>query len=108
MMRREEKRYEHMKKKALEPQERYCTLQKKKVCILVEYQDYKSSHYKGDQGTIYCENIVECYHNRIPCRYSGISPSYPDPLIPVEMAARMFPEEGGSDGEEKKCGNGVM
>ena len=89
IVKREEKRCEQLKMKALEPHERYCMLLKKRVCILLEYTDYKSSHYKGDQGTIYCENIVDCYHNHRPCRYSGISPGYPDPLIPVEEAAKL-------------------
>jgi len=59
------------------------------VCVLLEYQDYKNFRYKGDQDTLYCENIIDCYHNRRPCRYSGISPSYPDPLIPIELAEEL-------------------
>jgi hypothetical protein len=99
MIRREEKKYQQYKQKALEPRELFCALLKKRVCILVEYSDYKSSHYKGDQGTIYCENIIECYHNNMRCRYSGISPSYPDPLVPLsEKDKYCTPCEGtGSD-----------
>lgn len=69
-----------LKKKALEPQERFCRILKKNVTILLEYVDYKHQGNKGEAGTLYCENIIECYHNNIKCRYSGISPLYPDPF----------------------------
>lgn len=104
MIRKESKKFEQLKMKALEPQERFCTLIEKKVCVLIEYQDYKSSRYKGDQGTIYCENIIDCYHKKRRCRYSGISPSYPDPLISVKLAEQMF--KSGELQEEKKFSDG--
>ncbi|MCD6310612.1 MAG: hypothetical protein J7M18_07835 [Candidatus Eremiobacteraeota bacterium] len=66
--------------KALEPQERFCNILKKKVTVLVEYPDYKGRHYKGEPGAIYCENIIDCYQKNIKCKYSGISPLYPDPF----------------------------
>lgn len=73
---------QELRTKALEPQERYCYIQKKKVNILVEYLDYKDPHDKGPEGAIYCENIVECYQKNVRCRYSGISPLFDDPFIP--------------------------
>jgi len=101
-MLRREKRFVQLKQKALEPQHRFCALLKKKVCILVEYSDYKSFRYKGEQGTIYCENIIECYHKSMRCRYSGISPSYPDPLVPVQdMEKYLESEEGVCNGERQ-------
>ena len=106
MIKREEKKNEQLKMKALEPQERFCMLIKKKVCVLIEYQDYKSYRAKGDQDTLYCENIVDCYHQKRPCRYSGISPSYPDPLISIEHARQLA--ESGDLEEEKHCGNGTL
>ena len=71
-----------LKQKALEPHERHCNILDKKVGILIEYPDYKGPHFKGPEGAIYCENIVECYQNNVKCRYSGISPLYPDPFSP--------------------------
>lgn len=71
-----------LKQKALEPQERHCNILDKKVNILVEYPDYKNPYVKGPEGAIYCENIVECFQNNVECRYSGISPLYPDPFAP--------------------------
>ncbi|MGE0494611.1 MAG: hypothetical protein AB7S38_35710 [Vulcanimicrobiota bacterium] len=85
-----------LKQKALEPQERHCHILDKKVNILVEYPDYKNPHYKGPEGAIYCENIIECFQNNIECRYSGISPLYPDPFIPREKK----PDEE-TEGEEE-------
>ena len=38
---------QELRQKALEPQERYCYIQKKKVNILVEYMDYKGPYDKG-------------------------------------------------------------
>ncbi len=73
---------QQLKQKALEPQQRQCHIMKKKVNILVEYPDYKGPHYKGPEGAIYCENILECYQKDIRCRYSGISPLFPDPFLP--------------------------
>lgn len=73
-----------LKRKALEPHERFCTLLKKRVTILAEYEDYKHSRNKGELGTIYCSNIIPCYHNNMKCKYSGISPLYQDPLEPLE------------------------
>jgi hypothetical protein len=73
---------QELKQKALEPQERHCYIQKKKVNILVEYLDYKGPHDKGPDGAIYCENILECYQANVRCRYSGISPLFDDPFVP--------------------------
>lgn len=73
---------QQLKQKALEPQQRQCHIRKMKVNILVEYPDYKGPHYKGPEGAIYCENILDCYQKNIRCRYSGISPLFPDPFIP--------------------------
>lgn len=73
-----------LKQKALEPHCRYCYIQKKDVNILVEYSDYRNPQQKGDEGAIYCENIVECYQANVKCRYSGLSPLYPDPFLPRE------------------------
>lgn len=73
---------QQLKQKALEPQQRQCFIQKKKVNILVEYPDYKGPHYKGPEGAIYCENILECFQKDVRCRYSGISPLFPDPFLP--------------------------
>ncbi|MBI2251784.1 MAG: hypothetical protein HYU63_03370 [Armatimonadetes bacterium] len=70
-----------LKKKALEPHEAFCKILNKKVTILKEYLDYKDRLHKGEEGTIYCENIIDCYHNNVKCKYSGISPLYPDPFI---------------------------
>lgn len=76
------KKQVELKKKALEPVERFCHILKKKVTILVEYPEYKNPRYKGPEGAIYCSNIIECFHNNIQCKYSGISPLYPDPFSP--------------------------
>jgi hypothetical protein len=73
-----------LKQKALEPQEKFCYILQKKVPILVEYPDYRNPQVKGDQGSIYCGNILPCYHNEVKCRYSGISPLYRDPFVAVE------------------------
>lgn len=77
---REHKKEAELKQKALEPQERFCRILGKKVVILVEYSDYKSIRDKGSEDTIYCSNIIQCYHNNVKCKYSGISPLYPDPF----------------------------
>ena len=71
-----------LKQKALEPHVRECQILKQKVTILIEYPDYRGPHFKGPEGTIYCENIINCYQNNVKCRYSGISPLYPDPFVP--------------------------
>jgi hypothetical protein len=68
------------RQKALEAEVRYCRILKKKVTVLKEYLDYKHRSCKGEAGTIYCENIIDCYQNNIKCKYSGISPLYPDPF----------------------------
>lgn len=68
--------------KALEPQIRHCYILDFDVHILVEYPDYKNPNVKGQEGEIYCSNILSCYHNKIKCRWSGISPLYPDPFSP--------------------------
>lgn len=69
-----------LKKKALEPKELFCKIKKRNVSVLIEYIDYKGPTCKGAEGAIYCENIIECYQNDVRCRYSGISPLYPDPF----------------------------
>lgn len=73
-----------LKQKALEPHARYCCLKKCKVSVLIEFPDYKNPYNKGPEGAIYCENIVPCYQEGAQCRYSGISPLYPDPLRPLD------------------------
>ena len=70
-----------LKQKALEPAVRYCSITKEDVNILIEYPDYKNPHVKGPEGAIYCENIINCYQANRKCRYSGISPLYPDPFL---------------------------
>ena len=74
----------YKKTRALEPQKMHCRILDKEVSVLFEYPDYKNRNNKGFIGTVYCENIVDCYHNDRHCKYSGISPSYPDPLIPLD------------------------
>jgi hypothetical protein len=88
---------QELKQKALEPQERHCYIQKKKVNILVEYLDYKDSHDKGPEGAIYCEHILECYQANIRCRYSGISPLFDDPFVPRSDDEEEKDEEPDSD-----------
>jgi hypothetical protein len=73
----------------LEPHLRDCRFVDKKVTVLVEYLDYKTPFNKGEEGTLYCGNMLECYHNQVQCRYSGISPLYPDPF---QGAARDYEE----------------
>lgn len=90
---------QQLKQKALEPQQRQCHIMKKKVNILVEYPDYKGPHYKGAEGAIYCENILECYQKDIRCRYSGISPLFPDPFLPRDEEEPETPE--GEPDEER-------
>ena len=84
-----------LKRKALEPHQRYCRFIDKKVTVLVEYLDYKTPFNKGEEGTLYCGNMLECYHNGVQCRYSGISPLYPDPF---EGMPRDY--DGSEEGEE--------
>lgn len=108
MTRIEQKRtQERLRQKALLPEERFCRLLLRRVTVLVEYEDYRHPMNRGPEGTLYCENIVSCYQSNMKCRYSGISPSYPDPFagVPrdVREAERLFcppaPEgedEGGS------------
>jgi hypothetical protein len=85
--------HQALRKKALEPHERYCRILKKKVNILIEYFDYKSPTHKGEEGTIYCENILDCYQNEVKCKYSGISPLYPDPFWGTAEAPEAWEEE---------------
>jgi hypothetical protein len=73
-----------LRQKALEPQVKHCYLLDIDVTVLVEYPDYKGPHHKGPEGAIYCENIVPCYQADRRCRYSGISPLFPDPFLPRE------------------------
>lgn len=93
-----------VRRKALQPEERFCKILRKTVTILVEYPDYHSPMNKGAEGEIYCSNIIECYQNNIQCRYSGISPLYPDPFegVPrdVREAKRLFGESSGETREE--------
>ncbi len=70
------------KQKAMDPQIRHCFILDKDVHILIEYPDYKNKNVKGPEGEIFCSNILECFHNNVKCRWSGISPSYPDPFRP--------------------------
>jgi hypothetical protein len=96
---------QQLKQKALEPQQRQCFIRKIKVNILVEYPDYKGPHFKGPEGAIYCENILECYQKDLRCRYSGISPLFPDPFLPRDEddlqadQEDVEPEDEHSDGE---------
>lgn len=69
-----------LKQKALEPSKAFCRILGKEVTVLKEYTDYKSSADKGAEGDLYCENIIECYHNNIKCKYSGLSRLYQDPF----------------------------
>lgn len=89
-----------LKQKALEPHCRFCYIQKKKVNILIEYSDYRGPHNKGPEGAIFCENIVECYQADVKCRYSGLSPLYPDPFLPRELPEEESPEEPSSEQSE--------
>lgn len=92
---------QQLKQKALEPQQRQCFIMKKKVNILVEYPDYKGPHFKGPEGAIYCENILECYQKDIKCRYSGISPLFEDPFLPRdEEDLQSDHEDADEDGNE--------
>lgn len=75
---------QQLRQKALEPQQRYCFITKRDVNILVEYPDYKGPHFKGPEGEIFCEHILECYQNNVRCRWSGISPLFPDPFVPQQ------------------------
>ena len=92
---------QELRQKALEPQERHCYIQKKKVNILVEYLDYKGPYDKGPDGAIYCENIVECYQKNVRCRYSGISPLFDDPFLPRgDEDESTDPDSDDSEGRE--------
>lgn len=73
------------KTKALEPRKMFCAIKKKKVTVLFEYSDYRNRHFKGAPDTCYCECIISCYNEGVRCRYSGISPLYPDPLTAEEI-----------------------
>ncbi|MCD4785940.1 MAG: hypothetical protein K8T10_19140 [Candidatus Eremiobacteraeota bacterium] len=68
--------------KAMEPQIRRCYILDMDVHILVEYPDYKNPNVKGQSGEIFCSNILNCYRNNVKCRWSGISPHYPNPFNP--------------------------
>lgn len=88
---------QQVRRKALQPEERYCRILRKPVTILVEYPDYHTPMNKGVSGEVYCSNIIPCYQNNVQCRYSGISPLYPDPFegVPrdVREAARLFGDD---------------
>lgn len=84
MIEQQKKRETAQKRKALEPQERFCHILKKKISILVEYPDYHGPLNKGTESTLYCGNILPCFHNDVHCKYSGISPLYRDPFIPTD------------------------
>lgn len=83
------------KRKALEPQEKFCQILQKDVSILVEYPDYKNPHQKGEEGSLYCSNIITCYHNDVKCRLSGISPLFRDPFL--KSGSEMAEEELSQD-----------
>lgn len=68
--------------KALEPKIMHCYILNIDVHILIEYPQYKNPNVKGPPGEIYCSNILNCFHNNVKCRWSGISPHYPDPFNP--------------------------
>lgn len=70
----------NMKQRALEPCKMHCRILGKEITVLKEYSDYKNPWNKGEAGDLYCENIIECYQNNVKCKYSGISPLYPDPF----------------------------
>jgi hypothetical protein len=70
-----------LKQKALESHARHCNILDINVQILIEFPDYKNPNVKGPEGAIYCENIINCYQANRKCRYSGISPLYPDPFL---------------------------
>ena len=88
-----------LRQKALEPQVKRCYLLHVDVSVLVEYPDYKGPHHKGREGAIYCENIVPCYQANRECRYSGISPLYPDPFLPRERPEPPEEEDLDPEGE---------
>jgi len=67
--------------KALDPKIRHCYILDIDVPILIEYPDYKNANVKGPEGEIFCSNILNCYRDHVKCRWSGISPHYPDPFI---------------------------
>jgi len=92
------------KRKALEPHQRFCHILKKTVDILIEYPDYKNPSNKGKEGSIYCGNILPCYHNNIKCRYSGISPLYRDPFLATDSDMRedAASEDGRPPSEESE------
>ena len=71
------------------------------MTILVEYPDYKGPHHKGPEGAIYCENILPCYQADRRCRYSGISPLFPDPFLPREPVAVDPAPEAEADASEE-------
>ncbi len=77
---KKQQRKEEYKYKALEPKEVFCKILNKKITIVVEHLDYKGSYIKSEIGEIFCSNMLECYHENIKCKYSGISKFYPDPL----------------------------
>jgi hypothetical protein len=89
-----------LKRKALEPHQRYCRFVDKKVSVLVEYVDYKTPFNKGEEGTLYCGNMLECYHKQVCCRYSGISPLYPDPF---QGAPKDYSDEDGEGESEREA-----
>ena len=65
---------------AQQPEERYCRIKDKKVTVIVVYPDYRNFYDKGEPGDMCCSNIIDCYSENVKCRYSGISPLYPDPF----------------------------
>ena len=89
-----------LRQKALEPHCRFCSIQKKKVNILIEYSDYRGPHHKGPEGAIFCENIVECYQADVKCRYSGLSPLYPDPFLAGEEVEEPDEEDPAEETDE--------
>ncbi|MBQ7567840.1 hypothetical protein IJT17_03455 [bacterium] len=78
---KQQKRAHEELRVAQEPAERYCYIKEKKVQILIIYPEYRNPYDKGKPGDICCANIIECYSEHVKCRYSGISPLYPDPFV---------------------------
>ncbi len=70
-------------RQASKPEVRFCNIKQKKVTVLVNYPEYVDSRHKGRVGDVYCECILECYRDSVQCRYSGITPLYPDPFSPA-------------------------
>jgi hypothetical protein len=99
---------QQLRRKALQPEERYCRILRKRVTILVEYMDYHTPHNRGAEGEIYCSNIIQCYQKNIQCRYSGISPLYPDPFEGVPRDVREAEAMFGKAEEEEPTEDDIV